>query len=100
MIAAALAYLDRTTDPELARKMQEEERHAQRMRRGESTIFFRRYPAGTPGAVPCHPRLELEKGWRAAAESGEGVPVAIYLEDKSHRLPIASLSPATPLDAT
>lgn len=97
VIAAALAYLERTTDPELARKMQEEERHAQRMRRGESTIFFRRYPAGTPGAVPCHPRLELEKGWRSAAESGEGVPVAIYLEDASHRLPIASLSPATPL---
>jgi len=97
VIAAALAYLDRTMDPELSRKLTEEERHAQRVRRAESTIFFRRYPAGTPGAVPCHVRLELREGWRATAESGTGLPIAIYLEDASHRLPIGNLSLATPL---
>lgn len=97
VIAAAMAYLDRTTDPELQRRLTEEERHAQRVRRAQSTIFFRRYPAGTPGAVPCHVRLELREGWEETSETGEGIPVGIYLEDASHRLPIANLALTTPL---
>ena len=79
VIALGLALLARNNDPERARKLQEEERRAQRLKQVEAKAFFKRAAAGTPGALNCALRLELPRGWREAAAE-DRIPVRSLLD--------------------
>ena len=92
VIAAGMAYLARATDPELDRKLQEEERHAQRLKAAGEEEFFRRKAPGAPGARPCKVLLGLAPGWERAGETADVAGVRVWLEwAKGGRTPIGEV---------
>ncbi len=96
VIALGLALLARNNDPDRARKLQEEERQAQRLRQAEAKAFFKRAASGTPGALNCALILGLPNGWREAVLEGK-VPVRIFLEARGTKHPIGEISRDTVL---
>ena len=99
VIALGLALLARSTDPDLERKRQEEERRARHLKQVESQDFFKRAAPGTAGALNCAVRLELSRGWREAVLDGR-VPVHTFLEYHGGRHPLGSVSRDTVLGLT
>ena len=92
VIAAGMAYLARATDPELDRKLQEEERHAQRLKAAGEEEFFQRKAPGAPGARPCKVLLGLAPGWERAGETADVAGVRVWLEwAKGGRTPIGEV---------
>jgi len=96
VIALGLALLARNNDPERERKLKEEARRAEHLRRIEAKAFFQRAAPGSPGALDCALLLGLPKGWREAALQGQ-VPVRIFLEANGTRQPLSEISRDTVL---
>lgn len=99
VIALGLALLSRNEDPERERKLREEERRAQHLRRIEAEAFFKRAAPGTPGALNCSLRLDLPRGWRERALEGR-VPIRVFLEYRGGIHPIGATPRETVLGLT
>ncbi len=95
IIAIALTYLAKRANPEIARKAQEEERHAQRVAETTARECFPRAPEGQPPNARLY--LSLRPGWLETAEAGTPVPVHVDLDLGDGRKPIGDVPPSTVL---
>ncbi len=98
VIALGMALVVRNTDPELDRKLKEEERHAAAVKqREEAHEFFTCVRPGTSGAVHCGVELALEPDWRERLAAANLTPVAIRLVRGAERRPVADFPRSVPL---
>ncbi len=95
ILAIAITYLAKQSNPEIARKAQEEERHAKRL---ESNLANQCFPRALPGIQPnARIHLALRPGWRETAATGEAVPVSVFLDMANGRIPIGDVPLTTVL---
>lgn len=95
IIAIALTYLAKRANPEIARKAQEEERHAKRVAETTARECFRRAPKGQPVDVRLH--LALRPGWLETAATGANIPLHADLDFADGRKPIGDVPTSTVL---
>lgn len=95
--ALAIALVRRQTDPDFARKQQEEARKAARLAKVNESAYLKRVSTPQPGAQPARVVLCLADGWdracRAATqgEAGARIPVETGIEMKGQRLRIENV---------